>query len=258
MHHPLLFYVVICLAVAILGLSKGGFAGIGMLSTPLVALVMGPLSAAALMLPIMLVQDVIVVGLYRRSFCRPILWTLLPGAALGVVLAYGAAAEVPEWGVEVLLGGISVVFALYQLVVALSKSAAANSMRSGPVAGGANWFGALCGAGAGFTSSIAHAGSPPFQFYVQPLNLSRDIYIGTSVMFFALLNAMKLPAFLALGLLSPAGIKESLIFLPLAILSSWAGARLVRFVDLRHFNLMISAILLLVGSLLVGQGLLAA
>jgi uncharacterized membrane protein YfcA len=101
---------------------------------------------------------------------------------------------------------------------------------------------------------IAHAGSPPFQFYVMPKRLDRDMYVGTSVLFFAATNLMKAPAFFALGQLSISQLKTTLIFVPLAMASSWLGVRLVRSIDVRKFNVVITFILLGVSVLLIGQG----
>ena len=69
-----LFYAVAIPAVVFLGLSKGGFSGIGMVSTPLVALVMPPLEAAAILLPILLVQDAVSVFVYRCVWDSWNLW----------------------------------------------------------------------------------------------------------------------------------------------------------------------------------------
>jgi len=112
----------------------------------------------------------------------------------------------------------------------------------------------MSGIGSGFTSAIAHAGTPPFQFYVMPKGLDRDMYVGTSVLFFAATNVMKAPAFIALGQLSVAQLKTTLILLPLAVASSWAGVRLVQMIDVRKFNTVISLILLGVSVTLVCQG----
>jgi uncharacterized membrane protein YfcA len=98
-----LFYLVAGIAVVILGLSKGGFAGVGMISTPLLALVVGPIAAAGVIFPILIVQDLIAVAMYRRTFSWQILATMIPGAALGVGLAYLLASTVPGWSVEIVL-----------------------------------------------------------------------------------------------------------------------------------------------------------
>src|SRR5882757_1180729 len=110
------FYVVGSIAVFILGLSKGGFAGVGMISTPLLAIVTGPVTAAGLIFPILIIQDVVAVAIYRRTYSGRILATMIPGAAFGIALAYIFASSVPGWAVELVLGVVSVVFSLQQIV----------------------------------------------------------------------------------------------------------------------------------------------
>ena len=244
-----LFYLVGGIAVIILGLSKGGFAGIGMISTPLLALVVGPIAAAGVIFPILVVQDFIAVAMYRRTFNRGILATMIPGAAVGVLLAFAFASILPAWSVEIVLGVVSLLFSLQQLKRQLGTPQARR-----PIQGGTRLLGMMSGIGSGFTSAIAHAGTPPFQFYVMPKGLDRDMYVGTSVLFFAATNVMKAPAFIALGQLSVAQLKTTLILLPLAVASSWAGVRLVQMIDVRKFNTVISLILLGVSVTLVCQG----
>ena len=244
-----LFYLVGGIAVIILGLSKGGFAGIGMISTPLLALVVGPIAAAGVIFPILVVQDFIAVAMYRRTFNRGILATMIPGAAVGVLLAFAFASILPAWSVEIVLGVVSLLFSLQQLKRQLGTPQARR-----PVHGGTRLLGMMSGIGSGFTSAIAHAGTPPFQFYVMPKGLDRDMYVGTSVLFFAATNVMKAPAFIALGQLPVAQLKTTLILLPLAVASSWAGVRLVQMIDVRKFNTVISIILLGVSVTLVCQG----
>jgi uncharacterized membrane protein YfcA len=241
-----LFYLVAGIALVILGLSKGGFAGVGMISTPLLALLIGPIAAAGVIFPILIVQDVIAVAMYRRTFNWQILATMIPGAALGVCLAYVLASAVPGWSVEIVLGVVSFAFSLQQIKRQLNLQPAQDHAR---------WLGVLSGMGSGFTSMIAHAGTPPFQFYVMPKGLDRDMYVGTSVLFFAATNLMKAPAFLALGQLSVSQLKTTLIFFPLAMASSWVGVRLVRTIDVRKFNFTITLILLCVSVALVSQGI---
>jgi uncharacterized membrane protein YfcA len=244
-----LFYLVAGIAVVILGLSKGGFAGVGMISTPLLALLIGPIAAAGVIFPILIVQDVIAVAMYRRTFNWQILATMIPGAALGVCLAYVLASAVPGWSVEIVLGVVSLAFSLQQIKRQLNLSL------QQPAQNHARWLGVLSGVGSGFTSMIAHAGTPPFQFYVLPKGLDRDMYVGTSVLFFAATNLMKAPAFLALGQLSVSQLKTTLIFFPLAMASSWLGVRLARSIDVRKFNFAITLILLCVSIALVSQGI---
>jgi uncharacterized membrane protein YfcA len=244
----LLFYVVAGAAVIILGLSKGGFAGVGMISTPLLALVVGPVPAAGFILPILVIQDLVAVWMYKRTWNRRIVATMVPGAALGIGLAYGLASTVPEWSVEITLGIISLLFSVQQLVRSMRPTIVEALAPS-------SILGTVSGLGSGFTSMIAHAGTPPFQFYVMPQKLGRDEYIGTSVVFFASLNAMKIPAFAALGQITTAHLATAAAFAPIAVASSWLGVYLVRRVDVRKFNLTITVILACVGVALICQGI---
>lgn len=243
-----LSYTVAGVAVVILGLSKGGFAGVGMISTPLLALVIGPVNAAGFIFPILLIQDAVAVWMYKRDWRRKIILVMAPGAALGVVAAYQLASTVPEWIVEISLGVISLVFGCRQLILSLRTHQVEPGSPSAAL-------GLLSGVASGFTSMIAHAGTPPFQLYVLPQKLVRDTYIGTSVIFFALLNCMKIPAFAMLGQLNREHLVSALIFAPIAIASSWLGVHLVRKVDLVRFNLIITIILVGVSITLIAQGI---
>ena len=115
----------------------------------------------------------------------------------------------------------------------------------------AGWF---WGSIAGFTSMIAHAGGPPFQIYVMPQQLPRDIFVGTGVMFFAAVNLIKVAPYLALGQLSRENLMTSLVLFPLAIASTWAGVWLVRRVSGDRFYDIIYVLLLLLGGKLMWDG----
>ena len=116
------------------------------------------------------------------------------------------------------------------------------------------WFGLTMGVATGVTSQIAHAGQPPFQMYVLPQRLPRDLLIGTTAVFFAILNWIKVPAYVALGAFSGAHLLASLLLMPLAILSTLAGVWLARRVDGARFYRLVYLLMLLIGSRLVWSG----
>ena len=235
-----IFYAAALPAVVLLGLAKGGFGGLGMLSLPLMALVIPPLQAAAIMQPILMVQDVVSIWAFRRHFSRRNLMILVPSSFVGVVLAYLLASYVSDAGVKLAVGAISVVFGAARLVIEAGPRPPA-ATPAGTLAG---WF---WGVLTGFTSMVAHAGGPPFQVYVMPQRLSRDAFIGTGAILFAMINWMKVPPYFALGLLTPGNLLTSAALFPLAILSTWAGVLLVRRVRGESFYKVIYALLILVG-----------
>jgi hypothetical protein len=172
------FYAFAVPAVVLLGLSKGGFVGVGTLALPLMALVASPIASAAILLPILIVQDAVGVWAFRQSWDAPVLKAMLPGAALGILLGYLLAALVSADVVLAAVGLLCILFALQRLWAERGGRIVASS-DSPP------WIGALFGVATGFTSQIAHAGGPPYQMWVMPRRLSRDSFIGTTAIFFA-------------------------------------------------------------------------
>ncbi len=241
------FYLAAIPAVILLGLAKGGFAGIGILGVPLMALMISPVQAAAILLPILLVQDVVSVWVFRRERDDRVLMQMLPGAALGIAAGYALAALVSVAMVELAVGAITLVFAIQRM----RAGAAALATEA------TTWRGVVMGAASGFTSQIAHAGGPPFQMHVVPLKLDRDRFIGTSAIFFAVVNWMKVPAYWALGQFSTVNMQTALVLMPLAIASTWAGVWLVKKVDAVNFYRIIHVLMLVVGAKLVWDGLAA-
>lgn len=227
-------------AVALVGLAKGGFAGVGAMAMPLLALVVSPIQAAAILLPVMIVQDVVGVWAFRRDWDRPILELMLPSAAVGILLGYLLAATVSTTAVLAALGVISIVFASYQLW--RLRGGRVQAPRDAPKA-----IGIALGVAAGFTSQIAHAGQPPFQMWVLPRSLPPATLAGTTAIFFAAVNWLKVPAYLALGQFSRANLTTSLLLMPLAIAATFAGVWLVRRIDARRFYLFIYLLMIAMG-----------
>lgn len=238
--HDPVFYIVASLAVILVGIAKGGFAGLGAASMPILVLVMEPVPAAAMLLPILIVQDVVGVWAFRHSFDMPTLKLMVPGAMLGVFLGWLLATVVPADAVRAMVGLISVAFGLYRL-------AGERGLRLPIRADLPQWVGAFWGAVSGFTSQVAHAGGPPFQIWALTRNFPHTVFIGTSAIFFAILNWMKVPAYLALGQFTWANMQLTLVFLPVAIASTFAGVWLVKRISAQRFNTVISLLMVAVG-----------
>lgn len=244
----LTFYLAAIPAVILIGLAKGGFAGLGALGMPIMALGVAPVRGAAILLPILIVQDAIGVTAFRKSWNGKILLIMLPGAILGVGLGWLFAASVSADSVLAAVGAISILFGAYRLW----------AERGGRIAAASNspfWVGGMFGIATGFTSQIAHAGGPPYQMWVMPRRLPRDVFIGTTAIFFAALNWIKVPAYVALGQFTGSNMIATAVLLPLAILSSLAGVWLVRRVSAERFYTIVYALMVITGGKLLWDGL---
>ena len=248
MPEPWTFYVFAIPAVLLIGLAKGGFSGLGALGMPIMALGVAPVRGAAILLPILIVQDVVGVVAFRKTVDRRILAIMLPGAILGVGLGWLFAASVSADAVLVAVGVIAMLFGLYRLWIERGGRMAA--ARNSP-----GWVGSLFGVATGFTSQIAHAGGPPYQMWVMPRRLDRDVFIGTAAIFFAVLNWIKVPAYVALGQFTRDNALAALVLLPLAILSSLAGVWLVRKVPVERFYTIVYVLMVVTGGKLLWDGL---
>lgn len=245
MPEPLNFYLFAVPAVVLIGLAKGGFSGLGALGVPLMVLGMAdPVKAAAILLPILIVQDVIGVAAFRKTWDKPILVAMLPGAAVGIGFGFLLASRVSEQAVMAALGAVTFLFGVYRLWVERGGRVGASS--SSP-----DWVGALYGVAAGFTSQIAHAGGPPFQMWVMPKQLPRDKFVGTSAIFFAIVNWIKVPAYVGLGQFTRDNAVATATLLPIAILGSLAGVKLVRKVSTERFYTIVYWLMIVAGAKLL-------
>lgn len=242
----LLFYAIAIPAVFLLGLAKGGFAGIGMVAMPMIVLVTPPVQAASIVLPILIVQDAVSVWAFRHNWNGRILAVMLPGAIIGIVLGYMLAAMVSSDAVEFAVGATSVIFAVWRLWVDQRKLRETGPMPS--------WIGTVCGVASGFTSQIAHAGAPPFQIYVMPKRLSPPMLVGTTAIYFATVNWLKVPAYMALGQFTRQNMLISATLLPVAVISTWIGVLLIRRISPERLYTIIYILMILVGLRLCWTG----
>ena len=240
-----LFYAFAVPAVIMLGLSKGGFSGIGMVATPLLALALPPLQAAAILLPIILLQDALSCWIYRRVWDPWNLKVMLPGAVIGVGAAWLFAAYVSDAVIRLVVGLIALGFAL---------NAWLRRKRVDEIAQPNPAHGVLWGGMAAFTSTLIQIGGPPYFAFVLPQRLEKMIYVGTTVWFFALVNLMKVAPYFALGQFSTAGLATSALLVPLAVASNFFGVWLVRVTPEALFYKITNVLVLLIGIELTRQG----
>jgi uncharacterized membrane protein YfcA len=243
-----IFYLVAIPAVILMGLAKGGFAGVGGIALPLLALTISPVQAAAILLPVLIVQDAVGVWAFRQNWDRDILVLMIPSAVVGIIAGYLLAAEVSATAVLAALGAISIVFACYRLWI--DRVGRVQAPGNAPRA-----LGVALGIASGFTSQIAHAGQPPFQMWVLPKNLPAPILVGTTAIFFAVINVLKVPAYLALGQFTHENLMAAAILTPLAIASTLAGVWLVRRIDAERFYTIIYVLMIVVGVQLLFKAL---
>ena len=216
-----IFYLAAFPGVIIVGLSKGGFGpGTSLLAIPLLTMVIPPLQAAAIMLPILCVMDLAGLWGYRGKWSRRVMAVILPGALLGIGIGTLAADYVDDAAIEVIIGAVAVIFVAQKWLGRKDDTPRPDHRVKG----------FICGAGAGFTSFIAHAGGPPLQVYLLPLRMDKTLYVGTTIVFFAVVNYVKLIPYAYLGQFTTANLLTAAVLAPVAVggvyLGMWLHNRL--------------------------------
>lgn len=240
------FYLFAIPAVILVGIGKGGFSGVGLLSVPLMALVVPPLQAASIMLPLLMAQDIVGVWAFRKDFSGRDLKFLFPAGLAGLALGYVFVRDVPNGVIIIIVGLIATVFVVFQT---MRRGASALKPRDASIGSATVW-----GAATGFTSFVANAGGPPFQVYMMPRLHSPRVYAGTSTIFFAVLNYIKFPAYLYLGQITSENLLTSAALTPLAVASIAGGVWLVRRVSEERFYSIVYGLTFVVGLKLLWDG----
>lgn len=233
-------------AVIIVGISKGGLGGgLGMLGVPIMALVMSPLQAAAIMLPILCVMDLMALKAYWKGWSKLHLLRLLPAAILGIVLGTLSFQYFNDDLIRVLIGLIAVGFTLNHWFKPVRFIQHKPGLFSGLFWGGT----------AGFTSFVAHAGGPPINVYLLPQQLDKSLYQATTVFFFLVVNYVKLIPYAFLGQFNTENLNISLFMLPVAALGIWLGIMIHHKIPDQLFFRIAYILLFLTGLKLIYDGL---
>ena len=240
------FYAVAIPAVLLLGISKSGFgAGFGSLAVPLMALSVTVPQAAAVLMPVLLVMDLLGIAVFRKDFDRQLLKFLIPFALVGTIVGALLFKLLDAKVVAGLVGAFTLLF-LAQRLLFPPKPDSPPPPR---------WLGALLSITTGFTSFIAHAGGPPISAYVIPLRLSPIKFTATMAFLFFVINLSKWIPYAWLGLLDMRNMSTSLVLLPLAPIGVWIGVRIARRVSQVLFYRLLYGGMFLTGCKLLWDGL---
>ena len=240
------FYVVAVPAVLLLGISKSGFgAGFGSLAVPLMAMAVTVPQAAAVLMPVLLLMDLLGIAVFRKDFDKALLKFLVPFALVGTLIGALLFKLLDAKVVAGMVGAFTLLFLAQRLLFPPRPD-------SPPPP---RWLGALLTITSGFTSFIAHAGGPPISAYVIPLRLSPLKFTATLAFLFFVINLSKWIPYAWLGLLDMRNLSTSLVLLPLAPIGVWIGVRVARRVSPLLFYRLLYGGMFLTGCKLLWDGL---
>lgn len=242
-------FALAALAALLAGVSKGGFGGsLGLASSAILAMVVEPGIALAVMLPVLMAIDVAAVRAFWGRWHAPSAAAILTGAVPGLALGAGLFFVVSADGIRFLIGVMAVGFPLFRLALArgwIAPRPSGFDRRKGWIAGVA----------VGFTSFVAHAGGPPFAvFMLGQGGIGKTEYHATSVIIFWVVNALKAAIYTVMGLFTLSLLGWSASLIPFALAGTWIGVRAHRVIPERVFFAVAYTALVLTGLKLLWDG----
>ena len=243
------FYAAAIPAVLLYGISKGGFGGgLGVIAVPLMAIVISPVQAAAILLPVLCVMDIVALWKFRGKWVWPELKVLLPASLIGILVGTLLFEYMSASVVRLIVGVVAVSFTVHFWI---SKRRSGNK----DLATFPRSYGIISGTVAGFTSFVAHSGGPPINMYLLRRPLDRTDFAATTVVFFAVANYVKLVPYAWLGQFDTDNLATSAALVILAPIGVLIGAWLHARVTDRLFFAFVYVLLFVVGLKLVYDGL---
>lgn len=246
-----LFYLLAIPVVLLVGLSKGGFGGgLGSLAVPVLSLAIDPRLAAAVLLPILCSMDLVSLWSFRGRWDKKNLAIMFPFAMLGLILGAAMSTYMDADMIRFMVG----VMALYFVGHYVWGKHILQHVAVKPASVGRGGFWSTI---AGFVSYIAHAGGPPISIYLLPQHLPKTIFVGTTVLFFSVVNYIKLVPYVWTGQLDTRAFLTSLVLLPLAPIGVRLGVWLHHRVSDKWFYGVCYVLLAVAGGKLLSESLLA-
>jgi len=219
------------MAALVIGVSKTGFPGVGILAIPLAAMVFGAKPSTGIILPMLLLGDVMAVGFYRRHAVWKYLVKLMPCAMAGIVIGHRLLGKITD---AQLKPGIGLVILLMLLLSYLRnrhiKKTGDLSIPDGW------WFAATMGVIAGLTTMMANAAGPIMIIYLLAMRLPKDAFLGTGAWYYLILNAFKIPFSMNLGLVTHQTLLLNASLAPVIICGALAGFALAKVVSETWFT----------------------
>jgi uncharacterized membrane protein YfcA len=250
---PYAFYAAAVVAILLTGIVKGGFGGAaGGLAVPIMSIWVSPAVAAGVMLPILCAMDIFGMRAYKGRWSWEILRPVVTGAIVGIAIGGLVFKQLSVDGLRLIIGGIAVTFVLNnwfglagRLANLLKRQQAKASVKAGYF-----W-----GAVSGFTSTLAHAGGPPYAVYILSLKLDKTVIVASSALYFFIVNYTKLVPYYFLGQLNTGNLGLALLFSPLAPIGIWLGVWLHKRISEKMFYQASYTLLFCTGLKLIADGL---
>ena len=221
-------WVAVLLAVFLLGLSKSGIKGIGILIVVILAFVFGEKASTGVLLPMLIVADIFAVIYYHRHAQWKYIIKLMPWMVVGVLLGVWIGNDISEVLFKKLMAIIIIGSVLVLFYSENRKSTHIPTSR---------WFSSTAGLLAGFTTMIGNLAGPIANIYFLAIRLPKNEFIGTAAWLFFIINLFKLPFhFFVWKTVSVETLVLNSVLVPALLLGFFIGVSIVKLISNLHYR----------------------
>ena len=244
--HTTLQWTVLCLAALLIGISKTGVPGIGILVVPLMAGIFDAKLSTGLVLPMLAFADLFAVGYYHRHARWSHIIKLLPAALAGIATGSLLIRHIHDFQLKPLIG----IIVLTMLIISYLR----NRKNNGEETVRDNFYFALgIGFFAGLTTQLANAAGPIMVIYLLAMRLPKYEFIGTGAWYFLILNWLKIPIFISEGRINLDSIKTDIIVFPLIVIGAVVGILLLKRIPQKAFKTVVQVLAVLAALRLIAS-----
>jgi uncharacterized membrane protein YfcA len=230
MDFNVLQWTIAVISAIIIGMSKTGLPGIGILCVPLMAAILPAKASTGIVLPLLIFADIFAVAYYHRHAVWSHLIRLMPWAMAGIIIGFFIMGRIDDTQLKPIIGSI--------VLVMLGLNYVRNRFDGDSLNIPTQWyFAAVLGLVAGITTMLANAAGPIMIIYLLAMRLPKNEFIGTGAWYFLILNWVKVPFSMHLGLITAASLKFNLVLFPCVALGAIGGIFLLRWIPQRAFNI---------------------
>jgi uncharacterized membrane protein YfcA len=203
-----------------IGLSKSGFAGIGLVTVIVMARLFPPRESTGVLLPLLIWGDICAVLVFRKHALWAQIWRMVPVTFAGIGVGFFLMRRIPDARFGPVIGGIVLCMVFLQAF----RRFRPQLFDHVPHTRGFAWS---MGATSGVTTMLANAAGPIMALYFLAINLPKFAFVGTSAWFFLLVNVFKVPFSMQMGLIHSSSLLFNLVLTPAVVLGTVLGRWLI-------------------------------
>ena len=231
-------WAVAALSALMIGMSKTGLPGVGILCVPLMASIMPAKASTGIVLPMLIFADVFAVAYYHRHAVWSHLFKLMPWTLTGIIIGYFIMGRISDAQLKPVIG----VIVLVMLGLNYVRDRINGDTPHVPTQW---WFAAILGLAAGITTMLANAAGPILVIYLLAMRLPKNEFIGTGAWYALIMNCIKVPLSMNLGLINTASLKFNAMLLPCVFVGVVAGIVLLKKIPQKAFNIAVQVLVAL-------------